>query len=307
MSARWTTSSAAGSAARTYLSQENGRLYELPLTWYTEAAGPERDSTAGPPGRAASQSGGHWALSPGYDQFNNRFNRTIPERCMACHNGTSEPVPFTDGKYASLASGIGCEQCHGPGALHVAARLENPEAPDSVDVTIVNPKHLSLELRLDVCQQCHLSGEVTVLRDGETATSFRPSRPLSAHRAIYALAEADPNRVNVISHADRMKASQCFLQSGSDSPGGAMDCVTCHNPHVGFRDKGPEVFNSTCQTCHAPDALQASMPTPRREPSTRPRPTASRATCPRCAPKMRRTPRSRTTRSGSSATTRSRA
>ena len=252
-----------GSAARTYLSQENGRLYQLPLTWYTGSAGPERDSTdAGPAGRAAPESGGHWALSPGYEEFNNRFNRTIPERCMACHNGTSEPVPFTDGKFASLASGIGCEQCHGPGALHVEARLENPEAPDSVDVTIVNPEHLDLDLRLDVCQQCHLSGEVTVLRDGETATSYRPSRPLSAHRAIYALAEQDPNRVNVISHADRMKESACFIKSGEESPGGAMDCVTCHNPHEGFRDKDPEVFNTTCQTCHAPAALQATMPTP---------------------------------------------
>ena len=245
-----------GSAARTYLSKENGRLYELPLTWYTGSAGPERDSTNGAGRRAASAAGGHWALSPGYDAFNNRFNRTIPERCMACHNGTSEPVPFTDGKYASLASGIGCEQCHGPGALHVAARLENPEAPDSVDVTIVNPKHLSLDLRLDVCQQCHLAGEVTILRAGETATSYRPSRPLSAHRAIYALAEQDPNRVNVVSHADRMKASQCFIQSG------AMDCVTCHDPHAGFRDKGPDYFNATCRTCHEPAALQAAMPTP---------------------------------------------
>ncbi len=251
-----------GSAARTYLSEENGRLYELPLTWYTGSAGPERDSTAGPEGRAAPETAGHWALSPGYDGFNQRFNRTIPERCMACHNGTSEAVPFTDGKYASLASGIGCEQCHGPGALHAEARLENPEAPDSVDVTIVNPKHLSLDLRLDVCQQCHLAGEVTVLRAGETATSYRPSRPLSAHRAVYALAEQDPNHVNVISHADRMKASECFLQSGEDSPGGAMDCVTCHNPHEGFRDKGPDYFNATCRTCHEPAALQAAMPTP---------------------------------------------
>ncbi len=245
-----------GTAARTYLSQENGRLYELPLTWYTQSAGPERDSTEGPHGRASPESLGHWALSPGYPEFNQRFNRSIPERCMACHNGMTEPVPFTDGKYATLGDGIGCEQCHGPGALHVEARLENPDAPDSVDVTIVNPKYLSLDLRLDVCQQCHLNAEVTILREGETATSFRPSRPLSAHQASYGLANPDPNKVKVVSHADRMKASQCFIQSG------AMDCVTCHNPHEGFRDKGPDYFNATCRTCHEPTALQASMPTP---------------------------------------------
>ncbi len=229
-----------GSAARTYLAEEHGRLYELPLTWYTQADG----------------GAGRWGLSPGYAEQNARFDRTIPERCMACHNGTSEPVPFADGKYASLATGIGCESCHGPGALHAEARLGQPEAPDSVDVTIVNPKWLATDLRLDVCQQCHLNGEVSVLREGETAQSYRPGRPLSAHRAIFALVSDDPNRVSVISHADRMRQSACFQESV------AMDCVTCHNPHEGFRDKGPEYFNATCQTCHAPDALQAAMPTP---------------------------------------------
>ncbi|OZC03807.1 tetratricopeptide repeat protein [Rubricoccus marinus] len=228
-----------GSAARTYLSEENGRLYELPLTWYT------RDDSGG--------ASGVWALSPGYDQNNARFSRAIPDRCMACHNGTSEYVPYTDGKYASLASGIGCEQCHGPGELHVEARTAEEEAPDSMDVTIVNPKWLSTDLRLDVCQQCHLSGEVSVIREGQTATSYRPGMPLAAHRAIFSLTNTDPNEVSVISHSDRMKESACFQESVS------MDCVTCHNPHEGFQDKGPEYFNSTCQTCHAPDALQGQM------------------------------------------------
>ena len=164
-----------GSAARTYLVEENGRLYQLPLTWYTQP-----DSVSG-------DGGGSWAFSPGYDEFNHRFNRTVPDRCMVCHNAaTSEPVDFADGKYASLGSGIGCESCHGPGDLHVQARLEDPEVPDSIDVTIVNPKWLSIDLRLDVCQQCHLNREASVLREGESAYSYRPGRPLSSHRALFA-------------------------------------------------------------------------------------------------------------------------
>ena len=229
-----------GSAARTYLTEENGRLYELPLTWYTQADG----------------GAGAWGLSPGYAEQNARFDRTIPDRCMACHNGVSEPVPFTDGKFAELARGIGCESCHGPGALHAEARLASEEAPDSIDVTIVNPKWLSVDLRLDVCQQCHLNGEVSVLREGETAYSYRPGRPLSAHRAVFALETDDPNRVSVISHADRMRASACFQESA------AMDCVTCHNPHEGFREKPDAYFNDTCRSCHAPEPLVARMPTP---------------------------------------------
>ncbi len=251
-----------GSAARTYFSEENGRLYELPLTWYTQSADDPAQGTTVGEADTAQASGGHWAFSPGYETSNGRFERTVPDRCMACHNDVSEAVPFAEDKYASLASGIGCEQCHGPGALHVEARTETENAPDSIDVTIVNPKHLALGLRLDVCQQCHLNGEVSVLRDGETATSFRPGRPLSAHRAIFGLATSDPTRVSVISHADRMKQSACFLESDSGSPEGAMDCVTCHNPHQGFRTRGPEVFDRTCRSCHAPDALQAAMPSP---------------------------------------------
>lgn len=241
-----------GSAARTYLTNEGGVLRQLPLTWYTQSAGnPEQGTTVGAP----ASGGGHWAFSPGYDVSNGRFDRAVPPSCMACHNGTSPPVPFVDGAYQELAMGIGCEQCHGPGALHVEARTLDPEAADSVDYTIVNPKHLELDLRLDVCQQCHLNGTVSLLRDGETAESYRPSRPLSAHRALFTIASDDPNTVDVISHADRMKASACFTESGT------MDCVTCHDPHEGFRDKPASYFNDTCQTCHAPDALAASMPT----------------------------------------------
>ena len=227
-----------GSAARTYLTEVGGRLYELPLTWYTQADG----------------GAGRWDLSPGYREHNARFDRAIPPRCMACHNDVSPPVPFVEGAYRSIAEGIGCERCHGPGALHVEARLEDPEAADSIDYTIVNPKWLSLERRLDVCQQCHLIGEVSLLRDTAEAFGFRPSQPLQAHTALFTLADADPGRVRVISHADRMRQSPCFIESG------AMDCTTCHNPHEGFREAGPAYFDRTCIGCHPTGALQAAMP-----------------------------------------------
>ncbi|MEM8598552.1 MAG: tetratricopeptide repeat protein [Bacteroidota bacterium] len=232
-----------GSAARTYLTEVNGRLFELPLTWYTQA---ER-----------------WDFSPGYEVINSRFDRTIPARCMACHNGNSVPVDHVPGKFAELDNGIGCEQCHGPGSVHIEARLEDSEPsggdPDWQDPTIVNPAHLDLERRLDVCQQCHLHGSVSMLREGEAAYSYRPGEPLQAHRALFATVE-DANAFSVISHADRMKASACFLESQATPA--AMDCVTCHNPHEGFREAGPDYFNQTCRSCHAVEPLQAAMPTP---------------------------------------------
>src|SRR6056297_23228 len=134
-----------GTAARTYLTREEDHHYELPLTWYTQES--------------------RWDFSPGYRESNGRFDRAIPPRCMACHNGFSEPVPFVEGAYTELAGGIGCERCHGPGAAHVEARLEDPEPADSIDYTIINPAHLAIDRQLDVCQQCHLNGTVSILRE----------------------------------------------------------------------------------------------------------------------------------------------
>ncbi len=223
-----------GSAARTYLTEENGRYYELPLTWYTQ--------------------GERWDFSPGYQHYNVRFDRLIPDRCMTCHNSYPEPVAFVEGKYQHVPDGIGCERCHGPGSIHVDARLSAPEPAGSVDTTIVNPAHLSLERRLDVCQQCHLHTTVSVLREGRTAYDFRPAQSLVDYVSFFAAEEPAGNRIDVISHADRMKQSPCFLETqDTDQP---MDCMTCHNPHEGFRDAGPDYFNTTCKGCHDPSALQ---------------------------------------------------
>jgi len=229
-----------GTAARTYLTEQNGRLYELPVTWYTQQQ--------------------RWDFSPGYDEQNGRFDRLVPDRCMACHNSYPESVPFAEGKYTSVPDGIGCERCHGPGELHVEARLADPEPATAVDSTIVNPAHLSLDRRLDVCQQCHLSTTVSFLREGREAFDFLPSQPLAAHLVLFAAETPETtDQISVISHADRMQRSACFIATQQTTR--PLDCVTCHDPHEGFRTKGPAYFNETCQSCHAPAALHASFET----------------------------------------------
>ncbi|GIV57426.1 MAG: hypothetical protein KatS3mg042_0339 [Rhodothermaceae bacterium] len=229
-----------GTAARTYLTEHQGYLYELPLTWYTQVR--------------------RWNFSPGYEVANKRFDRLIPDRCVACHDSYPVSVPFVEGKYEQVPLGIGCERCHGPGDVHVEARLADPEVTGDYDPTIVNPAHLPFERRLDVCQQCHLSGTTSVLREGRGPFDFRPSEPLSAHVSLFYREE--PTRVDqidVISHADRMKKSACYRATLAQ--GDPMECITCHNPHEGFRDKGPAYFNTTCQDCHAPADLRARFAT----------------------------------------------
>ncbi|MDA0875556.1 MAG: tetratricopeptide repeat protein, partial [Bacteroidetes bacterium] len=232
-----------GTSARTYLVEENGWFYELPVTWYTQQ--------------------GRWDFSPGYRVANKRFDRKIADRCMTCHNSYPDPVEQTSGKYDSMPSGIGCERCHGPGAPHVEARLVSDPPEGSPDLTIINPAHLSLERRLDVCQQCHLNGTVSILREGRNAYDFRPSEHLQDWVAIFNGQEEAEEGISVISHADRMMRSECFIESLDT--GRPLECTTCHDPHEGFRAEGDSYFNATCLSCHAStslDAIDAGGPMP---------------------------------------------
>lgn len=228
-----------GTSARTYLSEKDGWFYELPVSWYTQKR--------------------RWDFSPGYRVANKRFDRKIVDRCMSCHNSYPEIVPQTNGKYLEMPEGIGCERCHGPGSIHVAERLASPSSGSEIDLSIVNPAHLRLDARLDVCQQCHLNASVSLLRDGKTPFDFRPSQKLDDYLALFAAHESVTEGIGVISHADRMKLSACFLETQNlNEP---LQCTTCHDPHAGFRTKGPEYFNTTCTNCHASASLVAEFST----------------------------------------------
>jgi Tfp pilus assembly protein PilF len=215
-----------GAIARSYFTEENGRLFQLPLTWYR---------THG------------WGFSPGYELNNARFDRLLPDQCIACHSSYPEPIPFLEGKYAALRSGIGCERCHGPGALHVSERTARATVDTSYDNTIVNPAHLPVERRLDVCEQCHVHTPVTVLREGENAFSYIPSRRLADHVAFFKLSGG----IDIVSHADRLRQSACFVATRATAR--PLECATCHDPHAS--NAAAQSRNQSCHDCHDISAL----------------------------------------------------
>ena len=216
-----------GNVARTYFSEENGRLFQLPLTWYRE---------------------GGWDFSPGYEVDNPRFSRLMPDACLACHGSYPDTIRFLEGKYAHVSPGIGCERCHGPGALHVAERSAGPPPDSAYDDSIVGPSHLPFERRLDICEQCHVHTPVTVLREGRDAFSYLPSQPLSDHAAFFKAAGS----IDLVSHADRLRQSACFIATRRTQR--RLECATCHDPHqpVPYLD----ARNQPCRSCHAAAALQ---------------------------------------------------
>lgn len=226
-----------GHKGRSYVMDSGGHLWLMPVAWYS------RPRT--------------WSLSPGFEHFNRRFSRPIVTRCWACHNGYARHVPYSDSKYEPpLPEGITCERCHGPGALHVAERQNDPpnRTPTGKDLTIVNPAHLSPELQQDVCLQCHLATEVAVvMRGGASAFDFQPGQPLHAFRLDFLLAGPEAEELSAVSHGSRMALSRCYTRSG-----GRLICTYCHDPHKPSWETPREVYNSRCMTCH--EASECTRP-----------------------------------------------
>ena len=74
---------------------------------------------------------------------------------------------------------IGCERCHGPGDLHVSERLV-AKPKETIDTSIVNPRHLAPDLQESICQQCHLQGQERVRRRGRDESEYRPGLPFAS-------------------------------------------------------------------------------------------------------------------------------
>ena len=219
-----------GQVGRSYFTEENGRLFQLPLTWYRERG---------------------WDFSPGYQTNNGRFDRLLPDRCIACHSSYPKALPYLEGKYAELHPGIGCERCHGPGALHLAERRASAKPDSGYDHSIVNPAHLPIQRRTDVCEQCHVHTTVAVLREGKSAFAFMPSQSL---RDLYAYFRVS-GTIDIVSHADRLRQSKCFIATQKTAR--PLECATCHNPHATPPDQ--RTRSQSCLSCHAPTVLQQRL------------------------------------------------
>jgi hypothetical protein len=227
-----------GNHARMYLVEAEGFLVESPLTWYASRR--------------------TWDLSPGYDRPDQSgFARPIPEGCLYCHAGRAAAVGGSMHRLHVSEPAIGCERCHGPGSLHVAlqeGRAGSTEKPGGgVDLTIVNPAHLSRDLAEAVCQQCHLHTRATAQTRGRKEPDYRPGLPLQDFRQEYALQV--PNKpMTIVGHVEQMHLSRCYQATDTFS------CLTCHDPHdfppAGRRD---QYYNAICMDCHRPETCTVSQ------------------------------------------------
>lgn len=220
-----------GNHSRSYVTEDAGGIYQMPVCWYPDKPG--------------------WDLCPGYEMNHEQFGRRIEPSCLFCHDARVTPVRGTQNRYTvPLPHGIDCERCHGPGELHVARWRRSGDHPPSGDDTIVNPKSLPRETRMQVCLQCHLGDSdagARIARPGRDMRDFRPGGHIGEYLDVLAFDPPMEDRFGLGSQGDRLMLSRCYKESG-----GGVDCLTCHDPHVSVYSKSrpADQFRKACLTCH---------------------------------------------------------
>jgi predicted CXXCH cytochrome family protein len=233
-----------GTRGRSYLNVDGNTVWQSPISWYSN--------------------GNRWDVSPGYD-FGMAIQRPTVAACLHCHLNDPEPVIESVNRFALPISptqlSIGCERCHGPGQLHVQERLQssNPASVASqidaassasdetaIDTSIVNPAHLSEDLQMAICGQCHLAGKARVVRRGRQLNEYRPGMPLELFINAFVSAPEAQFKNKAVGHFDQMLQSHCMTANGQ-----RLTCTACHDPH---QKAAPEIatqrYNSICNACH---------------------------------------------------------
>ena len=218
-----------GAYSRSYLVDIDGFLVESPVTWYAESE--------------------LWGMSPGYDDnpFQQGFSRPTTFKCVLCHAGRIEPIEGSLHRLTIHEQVIGCENCHGPGALHVQSHREDLQNVDQ-SRTIVNPSKLPRALSEDVCAVCHLfTGQQADVRDRHPS-EFRPGLRLSDFVHHYRPV-AEDDQMTVTGHMQQMRRSACWQNSEE------FTCITCHAPHDNTPVTGRrENYRRICMDCHPGDS-----------------------------------------------------
>jgi hypothetical protein len=212
-----------GRKGQTYLYWNGNRLYELPVSYWTELD--------------------QWVTSPGYPDNVAEFNRPVPPRCLECHASYFKSLSFAPpgNSYdkSEFELGISCERCHGPGREHV--QFHRAKVHKSTPDPIVNPAKLSRERQLDTCAICHGGIGVVPLAP---AFSYVPGANLERY---IELGRPDPDApIDVHGNQVALLArSRCFQAS-------LMTCTTCHDVHAAQRDAA--AFSHRCLNCHKPES-----------------------------------------------------
>ena len=187
-----------GMAGMTFVYERNGQYYESRVSYYAELRG--LDLTVG--------------STPARDEDLTRLagramNPQDARECFGCHTtGARHGKTF---QLVSYEPGVRCENCHGPGGDHVAAKSAG---------TIRSWKGLDAQDMSDACGACHRTWEKVLWMGvkGEDNVRFAPYR---------------------------LTMSKCFAADDA-----RISCTACHNPHAKLEIVTAK-YDGKCLACHA--------------------------------------------------------
>lgn len=195
----------ADNMGQTYIVESGGTLYEGHRTYFDEIKGlDETPGQSDKPGESMEEA------------FGRPLSTEEVASCFACHTVQSSLRGQFDQAHA--VPGVGCENCHGPGAKHVRAMQSNQI--DEGLREIFTPVALSPVEQNDFCGACHRA-------------------PLDV-----AAIKATSVPINIRFQPYRLAKSRCW-----STPDQRLSCVACHNPHEEVR-RDASFYDVKCLACH---------------------------------------------------------
>jgi len=163
-----------------------------------------------------------------------------PYTCGTCHttgynpNGNQDDLPGLVGTWAE--PGITCEECHGPGSLHMA-----------------DPYGVSMDIDRDAeqCGDCHIRGAIeSVNASGGFIKHHEQYEELfqSKHVTIDCVICHDP-------HAGVVQ----LRMAEKDTPTTRTQCENCHFEQAMFQDSKVHPLVAACIDCHMPRVTKSAV------------------------------------------------
>ncbi len=162
--------------------------------------------------------------------------------CADCHstNVHKNYDPKTNTYHTSWQEiNVSCEECHGPGSVHVElARRWSPFWDRNIGFGLPPLKDKNLNVQLETCAKCHS-------RRYQVHEDFRPGRPLmDNYEPVLLLAGLYQADGQIL---DEVYEYGSFLQSKMHA--NHVRCSDCHDPHsLKLKFAG----NALCTQCHEP-------------------------------------------------------
>ncbi|MFZ0631956.1 MAG: tetratricopeptide repeat protein [Acidobacteriaceae bacterium] len=231
-----------GRRGRTWIYQRDGYWYEIPINWYAKKH--------------------MWDMTPHYLQAQSMpFTLPVDPGCLHCHaSDVQASLPEARNKFAGSPfphGGITCEACHGDPARHLASGGREP---------ILDPAQLTGLRRESICLECHLEGEVAVVKQGQKLGAFRPGDNLFDEAAYFEDGRKIGPEGRATSQWESLLESACKRASGD-----RLTCTTCHDPHATVAPENRVAYyRARCLSCHTglasghhaenPDCTACHMP-----------------------------------------------